>query len=154
LEKLVLTRKNLVATAAIALATTLLSLPSSAEASSPPMRFDKVYYNSPGTDSGSNTSVNGEWVRIKNFSSTKRSLTGWTVRDKQNHVYKFGTFSLAAGASVVLYTGKGTNSSTKRYWGLSYYVWNNSGDAAYLRNSSGTSIDSCSWGSTGSYVAC
>ncbi|MFE9691992.1 hypothetical protein [Micromonospora sp. NPDC005806] len=34
------------------------------------------------------------------------------------------------------------------------YIWNNTGDTAYLRNSAGTSIDTCSWGSSGSYTYC
>jgi hypothetical protein len=45
-------------------------------------------------------------------------------------------------------TGKGTNgkpSSTYRYWGSSGYVWNNSGDTAYLRDATNKSIDSCRW---------
>jgi len=89
-------------------------------------------------------------VILKNTSTTARSLTGWTVRDANGYVYKFGTFSLGAGKSVVLRTGKGTNSSTTRYWGRSWYVWNNTGDKAYLRNASGTSMDYCAWTSTGS----
>jgi hypothetical protein len=148
-------RTSLIAAAAVALAATALTLPSSADASSPSMRFSKVYYDSPGADHGSNTSLNGEWIRITNYSSYKKSLTGWTVRDKQSHIYKFGTFSLSAGSSVTLYTGKGTNAWNKRYWGQSNYVWNNSGDTAYLRTSSGTAVDSCSWTSLGSgYKTC
>ena len=73
--------------------------------------------------------------------TTARSLNGWTVRDAANHVYTFGTFSLGAGKSVVLRTGKGTNTSTTRYWGLGWHVWNNTGDTAYLRNAAGTAMD-------------
>ncbi|MFL6174723.1 MAG: lamin tail domain-containing protein [Marmoricola sp.] len=147
-------RTSLVAAAVIALTATALTLPSAADASSPSVRFSKAYYNSPGADTGSNTSLNGEWVRITNYSSSKKTLTGWTVRDKQNHVYKFGTFSLSSGSSVTLYTGKGTNAWNKRYWGQTAYIWNNTGDAASLRTSSGSSVDSCSWGSSGSSTTC
>jgi Lamin Tail Domain len=84
-----------------------------------------------------------------------RSLTGYTAPDKANHVYKFGTFSLGGGKSVRIHTGKGTNTSTDRYWARDWYVWNNTGDKAYLRNSSGTLGDSCSWGSGGAgYIYC
>lgn len=126
------------------------------DAATSSLRFSKVYYDSPGSDSASNTSLNAEWIRIKNFSTTtKKYLTGWTVRDKSGHVYKFGTFALVPGASVTLYTGKGSNSSTKRYWGLSNYVWNNSGDTAYLRSSNGTLMDNCAWSSVGAgYKTC
>ncbi len=67
-------------------------------------------------------------------------MTGWTLRDQSNHVYKFGTFKLGPGKSVTVRNGKGTNTSTTRYWGSSYYIWNNSGgDSATLRTSTGTS---------------
>jgi hypothetical protein len=45
-----------------------------------------------------------------------------------------------------LHTGKGTNTTTNRYWGSGNYIWNNNGDAAYLRNASGKAVDNCSWG--------
>ncbi|MGC4804198.1 lamin tail domain-containing protein [Micromonospora sp. DT233] len=82
------------------------------------------------------------------------NLKSWTVRDKARHVYTFGDFRLAAGKSVYLHTGKGTNTSTDRYWGSGAYIWNNDGDTAYLRNSAGTQIDTCSWKSSGSYTSC
>jgi ribosomal protein L21E len=126
-----------------------------AQAATPAILITKVYYNSPGSDTGSNTSLNGEYVQLTNKRSYAINLKYWTLRDKSNHVYKFTSdFKLGAGASVYIHTGKGTNTSTHRYWGLSGYVWNNTGDAAYLRNSAGTGIDSCSWGSSGSYTYC
>ena len=49
----------------------------------------------------------------------------------------------------------GTNTAGTRYWGSGNYVWNNTGDKAYLRTSSGTSIDTCAWTSKGSgYTTC
>jgi hypothetical protein len=114
----------------------------------------RVYYNSPGTDNRSNASLNGEWVQIINRASSSRSLTGWKLRDRTGYTYTFGTFRLSARKTVYVHTGKGTNTATNRYWGRTSYVWNNTGDTAYLRNSSGTLIDSCSWGSSGSSKYC
>lgn len=108
------------------------------------VRFTTTNFDSPGSDTRSNTSLNGEWVVIKNFGSKSVSLKGWKVKDKQSHTYTFGTFTLAAGSSVKLYTGKGTNSSTRRYWGQTAYIWNNTGDTAYLKTASGTTADTCS----------
>ena len=145
-------RMNFVPAAVVALVAGLLALPgvTAAEAATSSLRFSKVYYDSPGADSGSNTSLNAEWIRIKNYSTTtKKYLTGWTVRDKSAHIYKFGAFALNPGASVTLYTGKGTNSSTKRYWAYNGYIWNNSGDTAYLRSSNGTLMDTCAWTAVG-----
>jgi hypothetical protein len=114
----------------------------------------RVYYNSPGTDNRSNSSLNAEFVVLKNTGSTKQSLKGWTLRDKANHVYTFPTFTLAAKKYVTIHTGSGTKSSTHLYWGSRAYIWNNTGDTAYLRTSSGSAADSCSWGSSGSSKYC
>jgi hypothetical protein len=143
--------------ASAALAAAALAVPQltpTAEASTYPLHFTKIYYNSPGSDTGSNTSLNAEYVTIKNTSTTTRALTGYTVRDKSNHVYKFGTFSLGAGKSVRIHTGKGTNTPTDRYWGRAAYVWNNTGDTAYLRNPAGTLRHTCSWGNGIGYINC
>src|SRR5688572_17331920 len=105
----------------------------------------KAYYNSPGTDTRSATSLNQEYIVVKNNDSVKRSLTGWTLRDVANHVYTFKTFSLAPGVSVTIHTGRGTNTGSHLYWGSGNYIWNNTGDTAYLKNSSGVLADSCKW---------
>ena len=118
--------------------------PVSADAASG-LQFQKVYYDSPGSDTGSNTSLNAEWVQIKNVTSTTKSLTGWTVRDNAGHIYKFPTTKVAPGDVVRLHTGKGTNSTRHRYWGQGWYIWNNTGDKAVLRRADGTLADSCSW---------
>lgn len=126
-----------------------------AEAASP-VQITRVYVNAPGTDTTSNTSVNGEYVTLKNTSSTTKTLTGWTLRDESAHVYTFSTFTLAGGASVNIHTGKGTNTTTNRYMGRSYHIWNNTGgDSATLKSTTGTTLDKCAWtGSVSSYVTC
>jgi hypothetical protein len=55
-------------------------------------------------------------------------------------VLRCGAWSVSeAGATVTVYSGRGTTSATRRYWGRSYgAIWNNDGDTAYLRNASGT----------------
>ncbi|MCI0686213.1 MAG: lamin tail domain-containing protein [Sporichthyaceae bacterium] len=128
---------------------------SNAQAANYPIQIVLVFYNSPGSDNGSNSSLNSEYVTIKNTSSVARSMTGYTLRDRAGHVYTFGTFTLGAGKSVTVHTGKGTNSSTHKYWGREAYVWNNTGDTAYLRNAFGTLRDSCTWsGSSHSSTRC
>jgi hypothetical protein len=114
------------------------------------LQFAKIQYDSPGTDTRTNASLVAEYVTIKNVGASARSLTGFTVRDAQNHVYKFGTFTLKGGKSVRLHTGSGTNNSTDRYIGSRAYIWNNGGDKATLKNRAGTTLDTCSWSSRGS----
>ncbi|GGM31208.1 MULTISPECIES: lamin tail domain-containing protein [Micromonospora] len=120
----------------------------------PVIEITKVYVNAPGTDTRANSSVNGEYVKLTNRRSRTVSLKSWTVRDKANHVYTFGDFKLKPKASVVLYSGKGKNTASKRYWGSGWHIWNNTGDTAYLRTAAGKKIDSCSWKKTDSYKKC
>ena len=127
----------------------VVAVPSSADASSV-VRLGTIQYDSPGGDTGSNTSLNAEWVTITNHAATKRTLTGWTLRDGQSHVYHFPTFALAAGASVRVHTGHGSNGAHNLYWGSGSYIWNNTGDKATLKNAAGTVMDTCRWGSSGS----
>lgn len=134
--------------AAFAVAAT--ALPAQA---APAVRFTKAQYNSPGSDNGSNYSLNGEWIRITNYRSTEKVLTDWTIYDRTGYTYTFPDFTLKPGASVRVHTGSGTDSQSDLYWGRSWYVWNNSGDTAYLRRSDGTLHDTCKWGS-GSSVSC
>jgi hypothetical protein len=125
-----------------------------AEAATPSVTFSKVYVNSPGSDTRSNSSLNAEWVLLRNNTTKSIQLKGWTVRDRSAHIYKFGSFSLGSKKTVYVHTGKGTNTSTNRYWGSGNYIWNNDGDAATLRNASNATIDSCSWKTVASSVNC
>jgi hypothetical protein len=81
----------------------------------------KVYYNSPGSDTGSNSSLNAEYVVIKNGDDVSHSVSGWTVRDAAGHIYTFGSLRLGAGKQAIIHTGKGTSyttsASTHLYWG-------------------------------------
>lgn len=108
-------------------------------------RITAIYFDSPGSDTGTNSSLDAEWVRIKNTTSTRKTLTGWTLRDSSSHVFTFPTFALAAGAAVEVHTGSGTNSATNLYWHSTGYIWNNTGDTATLRNGGGTLVDRCSY---------
>jgi hypothetical protein len=105
----------------------------------------RIYYNSPGTDTGSNTSLDAEWIQLHNRCSTSRSLTNAKIKDAAGHTYTFGRYALGGGRYVKVHTGKGSNTATNRYQGRSWYVWNNDKDTAYLSNASGTRLDSCSY---------
>ncbi|PWI45943.1 lamin tail domain-containing protein [Streptomyces sp. ICBB 8177] len=122
-------------------------------AATPTVHFSRIQYDAPGKDTSAN--VNGEYVKITNSKSYTENLKGWTVRDKAGHVYTFGSYSLPAGHSLWLYSGKGRDSGANLYWGSGWHIWNNTGDTAYLRNGRGTSIDTCSWPKDGAgYTNC
>jgi Lamin Tail Domain len=132
----------------------LVALPATASAA-PAIRFGVIQYDSPGTDDGSNASLNAEFVVIKNVSGRKVQLEGFSVRDASGRTFTFPALRLRPGRTVRLHTGSGTNTARHVYWGQSNYVWNNGGDTATLRNAAGRVIDTCTWTSTGTgTIAC
>lgn len=127
-----------------------LAVAAPAQAASYPVQFRYFQYDSPGSDTSSNYQINREYFTLKNVTGSGVNLKGWTVRDSYGYTYTFtSAFTLGAGKSVRVHTGKGSNISTDRYWWRSWYVWNNTGDKATLRSSSGAWKDSCSWSSRG-----
>ncbi len=121
------------------------------------VRIKEIFYNSPGSDTGSNTSLNAEWIQLHNSASHAIKLTGWTVRDAAGHVYKFGKFTIFAGGSVKIHTGHGTNTHKDRYWGSGNYIWNNDGDTGTLKRANGTVVDRCHYSDpseTNDHVIC
>ncbi|WP_292382144.1 lamin tail domain-containing protein [Methanosarcina sp. UBA289] len=89
----------------------------------------------------SDLNLQDEWVRISNTGSSPVSLNGWKIEDEGNkHTYTFQPYTLNAGSTVTVFTGKGINSATEFYWQLDNPVWNNDGDAAYLYDNSGKLI--------------
>ncbi len=131
--------------AVLAALAALIAVPTSSAA----IRITKIYYDSPGSDDGSKSSLNAEWIRLKNTGTKGRYLTGWTIRDTSSHVYRFGSFKLRAGYSVTVHTGSGSNTASHRYWGSGWYIWNNTGDTATLKSARGTVLDTCKWTSGG-----
>jgi hypothetical protein len=107
-----------------------------------------IEYDPPGPDE------DGEYVRLDNLGGSSATMTNWTLRDDANHVFTFPTFTLAAGATVRVWTGSGSNNSANLYWGSSAAIWNNTGDTATLRNSGGQVIDVCTYSGGGSGASC
>lgn len=136
-------------------AAALVVIPASSASAAPAIQFTKAAYDSPGKDDRTNGSLNAEYVTLRNTTSASIRLDRWTVRDKARHVYTFGTnVVLKPGATLWLHTGRGTNDAAHRYWGSGNYIWNNTGDTAYLRDPRGTQIDVCGWGKGTGTVAC
>ncbi|WP_327329202.1 lamin tail domain-containing protein [Streptomyces sp. NBC_01201] len=133
--------------AATALAGSLLaSAPASAASHQGGLHLGKIQYDSPGKDTRTNTSLNAEYVDIHNNGRSKLQLRGYKLKDDTGYTYTFPSFTVAAGKTVRVHTGKGGNSAAHVYWNRGSYVWNNTGDKARLIKPSGTLLDSCSWG--------
>ena len=105
------------------------------------MRFVATNFDAPGNDNYA-ANLNGEWVRIKNYCTTRKGIGGWKIHDyDRNHTYTIpaGT-AIGPGRTITLYSGSGDNTGSKLYWDRSYgAVWNNDPpEYAYLRKADGT----------------
>lgn len=106
----------------------------------------RVKFDSDGNDLPvTNAKLNDEYVIVKNTDTRTRTITNWTLRDVANHRYTFPATTIRSGASIRVFTGSGTNTASRRYMNRGYYVWNNTSDTAYLRNTTGGGGDTCSW---------
>lgn len=105
-----------------------------------------IYFDPPGPDS--HYSYNTEWVKLKNVTGSSKDITDWTLRDASSHVYRIPATHLAAGATIRVHTGSGTENATNLYWGSHWWIWNDSGDTSTLRNAGGTTVDTCSYKSS------
>jgi hypothetical protein len=114
----------------------------------------KIAFDPPGADNGSNASLNKELVVIMNEGTSPVVITGWTLRDREAHMYRFPTFTLRAGARVTVHNGQGSNNAGNLYWDSDGYVWNNDGDGATLRRRNGSRVDACSYSGSGSAATC
>jgi competence protein ComEC len=82
--------------------------------------------------------LNDEYVAFENVGDEPLDLSGWTVEDEAGRTYTFANgYTLAAGETVTLHTGSGTDSDTDLYWGSGSPIWNNGGDTVIVRNSDG-----------------
>ncbi|GAA1704192.1 lamin tail domain-containing protein [Nonomuraea bangladeshensis] len=142
--------------AALVAAAVALTPAAPAQAAAPTVKISRIWYDSPGSpDFGANSSLNGEYVQIKNTGRSAVKLSGWTVRDetaRADHVYTFGDVTLKAGKTVTLRTGRGRDTATTLYWGRSggtlAYIWNQVKDTGYLRDARGRLVHKCSYNSS------
>lgn len=109
------------------------------------INISNFHYDAAGND---NDNLNDEYVTFRNNCDFPINMTGWTVKDAATHIYYFQNFALNPQAYVTLYTGAGSDSSTRLYWGMrDQAVWNNPGDTLYLRDSEGKLVLIYSYGS-------
>ena len=108
-----------------------------------PLHITALNYDAPGSD---RVNPNGEWVELTNEGDTPLDLSGYRLKDEGLHLYIFGAVTLAPGATVRVYSGRGEDTATALYWGLAGEdVWNNDGDTAYLWDANGLFVDCLSY---------
>jgi hypothetical protein len=114
----------------------------------PNVQITHIEYNPPGLDS------EGEYVDIHNFETGPVLMTNWTLRDEANTVFTFPGFTLNGQASVRIWIRSGVNNQSNLYWGRNSATWNNDGDTAFLRNSTGQQVDICTYAGGGQGIGC
>ena len=103
----------------------------------------KFNYDAGGPTVDDSTVLNDEYVTFQNTCAFSCSLAGWTVKDRvvTRTPYTFKTVTLNENKKITLYSGAGTDISTKVYWNSvtlpNPAIWNNDGDTLYLRDQSG-----------------
>jgi micrococcal nuclease len=103
------------------------------------LKIVHIEADAPGSDQNN---PNGEWIEITNQGSKPVQMKGYNLKDEANHIYTFGNFKVAPGATFRLYSGQGQNGPTELYWGLvGESVWNNDADTAFLRDDQGALVD-------------
>jgi hypothetical protein len=115
------------------------------------IKITKIHYRQKGTN------LNTEYIVFKNVSGSRIQMKGWKIisaPSSDNQRYRFPRTRVAPGATITLYSGSGTNTATKRYWGATSPNWNNSGDKAVLKNASGTVVDTCRYAGGGTTAYC
>lgn len=132
----------------------LLAAPAGAAGSR--MQFTFIQYDPSGPDTNSNAQINREYVTISNTSGDRISVAGWHLYDYQNHAYALPSITLGPYTKIRIHTGIAANADVDKYWNLSYYVWNNTGDRARLRDNKNGLVDECSWNHDASsgYTSC
>jgi competence protein ComEC len=80
--------------------------------------------------------LNDEYIVLENTGTESLDLSGWTITDAAGHSYTIpaGT-TLAAGDTITIHTGSGSDTTSELYWGSGSPIWNNDGDTVTVRNS-------------------
>ena len=91
----------------------------------------KFNYDAKGND---DENLNDEYVILQNVRDTSVNMTGWTIKDEGSNIFTFPNYILPTNEIVTLHTGSGFNVKNELFWNKRGAVWNNKGDAIYLRD--------------------
>lgn len=87
------------------------------------------------------TLKNDEWLQLINTCSESKNINGFLVKDSSaSNSYTFKEASISAKAKIKLHSGCGVDTATDIYWKcpeMRSFVWNNTGDHAFLYDSTG-----------------
>ena len=110
--------------------------------------IETVNYDAPGDDG---TNPNGEWFVIRNSSSTEQNLVNWQIKVGSEQFTIVDDTPIAAGATMTVFVGSGTDTSDQFYMGFGSGIMFNSGSRAIeLLTPDRQTTETHSWGSANS----
>lgn len=98
-----------------------------------------IQHDPPGRD---DRVLNEEWVEVVNPTPNTVDLASWVLRDETtgNH-FRLPAYDLAAGATVTVRSGRGTDGEGNIFLGRDRAVWSNRGETVLLLDPSGSVVD-------------
>ncbi len=78
-----------------------------------------------------------EIIVLKNKCSSGVNLENWEIKDEGRKKFIFTKLVLGAGKEISIITGEGVDTQEKLYWSGQDYVWTDTGDTFFLRDSEG-----------------
>jgi len=88
-------------------------------------------------DGVNGTAEPDEYVQIQNQDTKAIQVQNWTLRDLANHVYTFPNYIMQPGQYCRVYTNINDPATCGFNYGSVAAIWNNGGDTATLRDSTG-----------------
>ena len=76
-----------------------------------------------------------EIITLRNICNFSCDLTNWDIKDEGRKHFDFPSFVLNGGNEINILTGNGSDSKDTFYWKNQDYVWTETGDTLFLRDS-------------------
>lgn len=76
-----------------------------------------------------------EEITLKNICSYDCNLKNWNIKDEGRKKFIFPEFNLTKNEKVKIKVGNGINTNQVLYWETKDYVWTDTGDTLFLRDS-------------------
>jgi competence protein ComEC len=112
-----------------------------AAATPSPLEIVRVEYDPPGDDT---RDLNSEFIVFRVL--VAGNLGGYAVEDESGKRFDFPGRVYQRGQTITLHSGRGTNTATDLYWGVSgSAIWNNGGDTVKVLGPRGHIVASYSY---------
>jgi hypothetical protein len=90
--------------------------------------------------------VEQEFITIENQGPGDQDMTGWTINNNKLDTYWFPAgFILRGETKIQVWSRSSEDTETELYWGSEEEIWDNAEGVAYLRDHTGTLVDTLAW---------